>query len=1230
MNRSRSNQSNKETGLLKRFASLGGGLLMMLLAGLSAAFSATLPATEKLGDSDSSVPTFNRDIRPILSNHCYACHGPDSAARKAGLRLDLFGDATQADSGFAAIVPGDSQESEVWHRITSDDPGDQMPPPEIHKPLSDEQKQTLRRWIDAGAQYEVHWSFQPATEHAVPSMEKTDAPTAVDAFLRKALADRNLPWRSSADKETLIRRATLDLTGLPPTLAEIDAFLADDQPGAWERVLDRLLASPRFGDHWGRTWLDAARYADTHGLHLDNYREMWPYRDRVIELFNANIPYDEFVIGQLAGDLLPESTLQDQVSSGFVRAHPTTSEGGAINDEYRMIYSVDRTNTFGTVFLGLTLGCAQCHDHKFDPVSQEEYFGLYSFFNNTAEAEMDGNAKAHPPVVSVPSDQQQQQQAELETQLASLEEQKSEPNAEMDQAQAAYEASWLSDSDRWTAVDPQSATTTGGATFERLDDGSLLAVGNNPDQDTYTFSMIVEGGRYRALRLEGLLDDSLPGKGPGRSGNSNIVLTEIEGEAVAVNDTGEVTGEPIKIAWKHAYADHQQPNWPVSAAIDGNISLDDGWAVEGFNRKERRLAIFASDDPWGTEGPVQVTFQLHFGSRYTGHALGRVRLAIADDFMPDSEDRIWGDDEVPASGMVVNDGPEVDWDWVEGPEHRIHSGKRSRLQQTDADRIIQHYFVHVREPRLMRQGDQLYAWVYLDADTPPQTVMLQVNLNGSWEHRGFWGEDRITYGGTGVDTPGHRPLGELPPTGEWVRLVLDLEKVGLKAGDKINGIAFTQFGGKVYWDDFGLRGFGDALEWESLLTGPVPADDERSLTLRRDFYRSRHSPEYGVLLGEIESRRTELDQLKGQIPTTLVAAERMEMRSTRLLKRGQYDQPTGEPIPPSVPAFLPPLPEGETANRLGLARWLVDPQHPLFSRVTVNRIWQQLFGTGLVGTSEDFGLQGEWPSHPELLDHLARDFIARDWNLKQFIRSLMTTETYRMQTRTESRVRDEDPRNRLLGRGSRFRLDAEVIRDQALFLSGLLVEKMGGPGVKPYQPEGLWKAVGYVDSNTVNFVRDSGENLYRRSVYTFWKRTSPPPYLAIFDAPNRETCVVKRERTNTPMQALVLMNDVQYLEAARIWARNLLNDSATLDDTARITRLWRMATSRHPSAEELGELQAYLRMMRSTWESDPQQAEELLSVGEMARDMELEAGEHAAWMMLCHLILNLDEVVTKG
>ncbi len=609
-------------------------------------------------------------------------------------------------------------------------------------------------------------------------------------------------------------------------------------------------------------------------------------------------------------------------------------------------------------------------------------------------------------MVSVPSEQQQQQQAELETQLASLEEKKSQPNQEMDQAQANYEQSWLADSDRWTAVDPQSATTTGGATFERLEDGSLLAVGNNPDQDTYTFSMIVEGGRYRALRLEGLLDDSLPGKGPGRSGNSNIVLTEIEGEAVAVDENGEATGEPVKIAWKHAHADHQQPNWPVTAAIDGNISLDDGWAVEGFNRKERRLAIFASDDPWGTEGPLQVTFQLHFGSRYTGHALGRVRLAVAEDFMPAAGDRIWGDDEVPASGMVVNDGPEVDWNWVEGPEHRIHSGKRSRLQQTDADRIIQHYFVHVREPRTMRQGDQLYAWVYLDADTPPQTVMLQVNLNGSWEHRGFWGEDRVTYGGTGVDTPGHRPLGELPPTGEWVRLLLDLEKVGLKAGDKINGIAFTQFGGKVYWDDFGLSGFGDALEWESLLTGPVPAADERSVTLRRDFYRSRHSPEYGVLLGEIESRRTELDQLKGQIPTTLVAAERMEMRSTRLLKRGQYDQPTGEPIPPSVPAFLPPLPEGETANRLGLARWLVDPQHPLFSRVTVNRIWQQLFGTGLVGTSEDFGLQGEWPSHPELLDHLARDFIARDWDLKQFIRSLMTTDTYRMQTGADALVRD--------------------------------------------------------------------------------------------------------------------------------------------------------------------------------------------------------------------------------
>jgi len=1205
-------------------------ILVFLSLQLAVAVADSGSPTGGENDAASTVPTFNKDIRPILSNHCYACHGPDSAARKAGLRLDHFDYAVRPRSGLAAIVPGDSQESEVWHRIISDDPDDQMPPSEIHKPLTEEQKLALRKWIDAGARYETHWSFQPPIDHAVPQLSKTDAPSAIDAFLRNKLESQGLPWRQQASKETLIRRATLDLTGLPPTIEEIDAYLANEDPGAWERVLDRLFASPRFGEHWGRTWLDAARYADTHGLHLDNYREMWPYRDRVIELFNANTPYDEFVIGQLAGDLLPETTLQDQISSGFVRSHPTTSEGGAINEEYRMIYSVDRTNTFGTVFLGLTLGCAQCHDHKFDPVSQEEYFGLYSFFNNTTEAEMDGNAKAHPPVISVPSSMQKEQKTNLETDLASLETQKSEPNEEMDAAQALHEKEWLTEKDRWRHLDPDQATTSGGAIFERLEDGSLLAVGTNPDRDTYTISATLDGGHFRALRIEGLLDASLPEGGPGRAGNSNIVLTEIEGEVVSVDTEGEVTGEPITIAWKHAHADHQQQNWPVTAAIDGNISLDDGWAVEGFNRKERRIAIFASDEPWGVDGTVQVTVKLHFASRYTGHALGRVRLAVAEEFMPPTRDQVWGDDEVPPSDRIVNDGPEEDWNWVEGDGHHVRSGDRSRLQQTDQERITQHYFVHVHEQRTMHKGDRLYAYVYLDEDTPPQTVMLQVHRNDSWEHRAFWGEDRVTYGGTGVDTPGHRPMGELPPTGRWVRLAVDLEKIGLKAGDKINGVAFTQFGGKTYWDDFGLSGHGETLEWESIVTGPVPADDERSVTLRRDFYRSRHSPEYSVLLSEIKDKREQLNKLNSEIPTTLVAAERMETRATRLLKRGQYDQPTGDPIEPAIPSFLPPLPEGSPSNRLGLAHWLIDPDHPLFSRVTVNRIWQQLFGTGLVGTSEDFGLQGEWPSHPKLLDHLARDFIDRDWNLKQFIRSLMTTQTYRMKPRVDELADEKDPRNRLLGRGSRFRLDAEVIRDQALFLSELLVEKMGGPGVKPYQPEGLWKAVGYVDSNTVNFVRDSGEKLYRRSVYTFWKRTSPPPYLAIFDAPNRETCIVKRERTNTPMQALVLMNDVQYLECARLWARNLLRDESVTDDTARITRLWRMSTARMPDEAELLELKSYLDIMRETWQKDPQQAEELLSVGEMERDDELDAGEHAAWMMLCHLILNLDEVVMKG
>jgi hypothetical protein len=548
----------------------------------------------------------------------------------------------------------------------------------------------------------------------------------------------------------------------------------------------------------------------------------------------------------------------------------------------------------------------------------------------------------------------------------------------------------------------------------------------------------------------------------------------------------------------------------------------------------------------------------------------------------------------------------------------------------DQDRVIQHFFNGASNTRTVYEGDRFYAWVWIDDEQPTKTVMMQFHSNNSWDHRSFWGEDLINFGGLGADVVAHRPMGPLPATGQWVRLEVDANHVGLAAGAVIDGFAFTQFGGKAYWDDAGILGYGEKQELEPLLSTPIELRSDKDAQKIRRWFRERHSPDYTVLLEEIQTLEKESASINGMIPTTLVAAERMERRPARILNRGQYDHPIGDPIDPDVPAFLPPLPDDFPKNRLGLARWLTDPQHPLLARVTVNRIWQQLFGTGIVLTAEDFGSQGEWPSHPELLDWLARDFVDDGWDLKRFIRSLMMTETYCQQSRFTELDRTQDPDNRLLSRGPRFRMDAEMIRDQALFLSGQMVEKMGGPSVKPYQPDGLWKAVGYSGSNTVKFNKDSGDKLYRRSIYTFWKRTSPPPYLAILDAPNRETCVVRRERTNTPMQALLLLNGIQYVECFRHMAARIHRDHPGKGDPEKLEQLWRMATGRTPEANELAEISEFLTEMLGYFGTNIEAANQLLSVGDSPPGDTIDPAEHAAWTMVCSLIMNLDEVVTKG
>lgn len=1003
---------------------------------------------------------FNRQIRPILSDNCFKCHGFDDGQRASGLRLDTKeGLSAPADSGTPAIVPGKHAESELIKRLLSTDEDAKMPPPGTGKVVTAEQIELIKKWIDQGAQWQPHWSFQPPQRAELPTAPHAElAAGPIDRFVFAKLHKEGLKPAPLATKETLIRRVTFDLTGLPPTLEEINAFLADDSADAYEKVVDRLLRSPRYGEHMARYWLDAVRYGDTHGLHLDNERSMWLYREWVINAFNQNQPFDQFTIEQFAGDLLPEPTTAQKIATGFLRCNVTTGEGGSIDEEVLVRYNVDRVEALGTVFLGLTTGCAACHTHKFDPLTQKEFYQLYAFFNGIAEKAMDGNVLAPPPLMKVMTPEVETKQQGLDAQIAKLREQMA---AEL--AKVEY-------------TDP------------------------TPD-----------------------------------------------GQAVAP---------------------------------------------------------------------------------------------------PEPTEFVWIDDELPPGANAQGNTP---WKFVNKGEFAVFSGEKASTRTGEG--VTQHFFTGANPGLKIGDGDKLFAHVYLDPSNPPKCVMLQFN-DGQWEHRAFWGEDVIPFGsGTG---PNHVPMGSLPETGKWVRLEVDAAKVGLGPGAVLNGWAFTQFGGTTYWDKAGIvtrtpqagQSFESQAVWEafertqtkSALTAEVQAalkveraqrSEAQAKQLREYFLEQVYGPTQATLaplrqqIADLTKQRLDLDNA---VPTTMVAAEMDKARETFFLIRGAYDK-KGDKVEPAVPAVLPPLPEGAPANRLGLAKWLVDPQHPLTARVTVNRFWQHYFGRGIVATANDFGTQGELPSHPELLDWLATEFVSTGWDVKELQKQIVLSYTYRQSSKVTPELLAKDPDNRLLARGPRFRLDGEMIRDAALAHSGLLVERIGGRSVKPYQPEGIWEAVGFLGSNTRDFKQDSGDALYRRSLYTFWKRTAPPPSLLTFDAPSRETCTVSRARTNTPLQALVLLNDKQYVEAARKMAERMMAGGATPAERAAFG--FRLATGRLPAEHEAGVLLKLYENQLAEYQANRDAAAQFLTIGESKRNEALDVAEHAAWTLVANVILNLDETVTK-
>lgn len=1159
---------------------------------------------EMLGKAPERPIEFNLDVRPILSNTCFTCHGPDEKTRKAGLRLDMQESVYSAlKSGNTAVSPGNLLASSLAQRIMTHDNDDVMPPQEQDKKLSEKDKAKLLKWIQQGAEWQGHWSFQPIKNPEPPQVAHQEAVrNPIDNFILARLEQENLSPSPETDKNTLIRRVTFDLTGLPPTPEEVDAFLNDESPEAYEKVVDRLLASPRYGEHQARIWLDLARYADTNGYHIDNERYMWRWRDWVINAYNNNMPFDEFTVEQLAGDLLEAPSLDQLIATGFNRNHMITFEGGVIPEEYLTEYIMDRVNTTSTVWMGLTMNCAQCHDHKYDPLTMRDYYSMYAFYNTIEEKGIDGNDGNANPKIKAPTPEQQAQMQEITAQLTTARTALHEPVEALDAAQTVWEAAMrTSPAVAWSPASLVEYKAKGGATLELLDDGSVLASGENPDQDVFEVIAHTEVVNISAIRLEALAHESFANGAAGRADNGNFIMTEIEVFA-------SPKGDPSKrerVQFAAVEADFSQPDFPITNTIDGNGKT--GWAVEGHNKPEDRVAVFVPVTPIKFSGGAELKIRLRHESNTPRHTIGRFRFSVTDN------------ESMRASDI----GP-----WYRSGPYLAKEGSVAYITAYEPESGVDLAATY---------EDGRAKWVEVKPGLPDG----QLNP--------LSGEIAATYLYRVINAPTARnmdlSLGSNDAVKLWVNgnVVLDqnVQRGAAADQDKVN-VALQQGENRIlmkvvnYGADYQFyfrranEAVGDTpLELQLLLAKAPEAQDDADKLKIKEFYRSQNWPEWGERKALVAKLEGEQSALEAAIPDVMVMKEMKEPRKTFILARGEYDQP-GEEVFASTPAALPPLPEGFPTNRLGLAKWLISNEHPLTARVVVNRYWQQFFGWGIVHTSEDFGAQGESPTHPLLLDWLATHFRQSGWDVKAFMKLLVMSGTYRQDTRLTPELLEQDQENILLARGPRFRLDAEMVRDNTLAVAGLLVEKLGGPSVKPYQPKGIWEEVAYGSNFTAQrFEQDSGDALYRRSMYTFWKRQAPPPGMMLFDAPNRENCTAQRARTNTPLQALALMNDVQYVEAARKFAERILTEGGDTLET-RIQFAFKALLSRSASAKEIELVQNFANGELARFDSDATAAEALLEVGDSPVREDWSKTELAAWTTVANMLLNLDEAVTKG
>lgn len=1169
------------------------------LAAAILAFQPTVPLA-----NDARPVSYTRDVKPILSDRCYTCHGPDATERKAGLRLDTAeGSTALLPSGRRAIVPGDADASTLLSRVSHPDVSDRMPPAASgRKHLAAAEIEILRRWIEEGAPFEAHWAFV-APQRSTPPVVADAAwvRNPVDAFIRAAQEQRGMMPSGPATREALCRRITFDLTGLPPTPDEVQAFVDDTDAGATGRLIDRLFTSPRYGEQMARHWLDAARYGDTHGLHLDNERSMWPYRDWVIKSFNRNQGYDAFVVEQLAGDLMPDATLEQRIATGFNRCNVTSAEGGMIAAEYLALYAKDRVDTTATVFLGLTLECAKCHEHKFDPFSQKEYYRLYAFFNSIAEDASDKNALIAPPFVSAPTTAQKTRLGELDQQIERGEAELVAPDPVIDAAQAEWERE---SADRiaggWVVLRPREAFSAAGATMTIGKDRVIRASGKDPERDMYEVVARTHLRDIRAVRLELLPDPDQPGGGIGRAEHNNIVLTNVEIDAAPVQNCEQT----VKLELDAVSADWNQRGFPVANTLDGNTET--GWAIQGGTEDERSV-VFRLSKPISFVGGTQLRLRLGFGSGYLHHTIARFRVSVSD--------------RVDKTPVVVHP-----WLRTEQP-----------FEGKNLNQVLKTPFGPEKNPDpAAKYADGKVGWV-----PAPEYVDGKPHLFSQLPNRAYYLQRCI-------ESPGARPFSFFVGSDDAIKVFLNDEEilvrnvrrgvqadqdrvsVTLRAGQNRLMIKIVNAGGATgfYFRTIGEQVDGVPTAVARILTIDTDKRSRGEAERLRTYYRRNRSESWRNKDAALRALKDERKKVEAAYPRTMVMEELGKPRETRVLIRGEYDNP-GEVVTPGVPAIFPQLEEGTRLDRLALARWLVDPRHPLTSRVFVNRLWQMVFGAGLVATPEDFGSQGAYPTHPKLLDWLAVEFIESGWDIRHMLKLMMSSATYAQASSVTPAALQTDPANAWLARGPRHRLDAEEIRDSALLMGGLLVHTVGGKSVRTYQPKGIWKAVGYTSSNTANFRRDKGDALWRRSLYTFWKRTAPPPTMSLLDAPSREACSVRRSRTNTPLQALALMNDVQFVEAARAFASRALAQPGE-DDTARLVWMWRWATSRRPEAFEIGVMRELLTSERKHYATRADSAKALVETGESTPPADVDPRELAAWTSVANMLLNLDETITKG